>query len=51
MFDPISEVLGKKAGSWPNKFLKVSALSDKITVYKDSHRQEVAKAHRAERAF
>ena len=35
----------------PNKFLKVSALSDKMTVCKDSHRQEMAKAHGAERAF
>ena len=35
----------------PNKFLKVSVLSGKMTVCKDSHRQEMAKAHGAERAF
>ena len=40
-----------KADPCPNKFLKVSVLSGKMTVCKDSHRQEVAKAHGAERAF
>ena len=35
----------------PNKFLKVSVLSGKMIVCKDSHRQEMAKAHGAERAF
>ena len=35
----------------PNKFLKVSVLSGKMTVCKDSHRQEMAKAHGAERVF
>ena len=34
-----------KAALCPNKHLKISALSGKMTVYKDSHRQEVAKAH------
>ena len=40
-----------KADPCPNKFLKVSALSGKMTVYKDSHRQEMAKAHGTGRAF
>ena len=42
---------GCKADPCPNKFLKISALSDKMTVYKVSHRQEAEKAHGAERAF
>ena len=40
-----------KADPCPNKFLKVSALSGKMTVCKDSHRQEMAKAHGTGRAF
>ena len=40
-----------KAGPCPNKLLKISALSGKMTVYKDSHRQEVAKAHGAAAAM
>jgi hypothetical protein len=40
-----------KAGPCPNKLLKISALSGKMAVYKDSHRQEVAKAHGAAAAM
>jgi len=40
-----------KTGLCPKKLLKISALSGKMTVCKDSHRQEVAKAHGAAAAM
>jgi hypothetical protein len=40
-----------KAGLCPNRFLKASALSGKMIVCEDSHRQEVAKAHGAAAAM
>jgi hypothetical protein len=40
-----------KADPCPNKLLKISALSGKMAVYNNSHRQEVAKAHGAAAAM
>jgi hypothetical protein len=40
-----------KADPCPNKLLKISALSGKMAVYNNSHRQEVTKAHGAAAAM